>query len=171
MTRLSVFQFADQSVTWIWTYHQILLDGRSAILVLEDVFACYAALGSGRSVILPDRRPFADFIAWQRETSAAQESEDRSFWQRLVAKDEIDSVLSIKRAPSSNDFHQVKIPLEIDGALVSGLRDFAARTGLPLRTIIEGAWAVLLSRYYRSESVTFGTIGSVAAVRWKARRT
>ena len=42
----------------------------------------------------------------------------------------------------------------------SDLAATAAASGLTLKTIIFGAWGLLLARYYRSSSVTFGTIRS-----------
>jgi amino acid adenylation domain-containing protein len=158
LTRISVFQFPDQSVTWIWTFHEILMDGRSAVLVLEDFFACYEALCSGHPVVLPERRPFSDLIAWQQERLEAREASDRSFWQQLVPDGEIDPVLSIKRTSSAPDFRQAKMAVNLDEAMETGLRRFAEESGLTLKTMVQGTWALLMSRYYRSASVTFGTI-------------
>jgi len=126
--------------------------------VLEDVFACYEALGAGGTVVLTERRPFSDFIAWQQERSIADESAERSFWQQLISNGEIDPVLSIKRAPASSDFHRATISLDLNDATATGVRDFAASSGLSIKTMVQGAWSLLLSRYYRSASVTFGTI-------------
>jgi amino acid adenylation domain-containing protein/FkbM family methyltransferase len=40
----------------------------------------------------------------------------------------------------------------------SSLRDLARRHGLELRSLLVGAWAILLSRYSREERVRFGTV-------------
>ena len=67
LMRVTVLRFADNVVTWVWTFHHILLDGRSFFLVLEDFFACYEAVCAGRSVVLPERRHFSEFVSWQHD--------------------------------------------------------------------------------------------------------
>jgi amino acid adenylation domain-containing protein len=167
LTRISAFRFSDRSVAWIWTFHQILMDGRSALLVLEDFFACYESLCAGRPVLLPDRRPFSEFVDWHEMWTEEHATTDRAFWDRLITNHEIDSMLSVKRSQAAADSAQHKLAFRPDGTAQAALIRWSESSGLSLKTIILGAWGVLLSRYYRSSSVTFGTLrfcrkGSIA---------
>ena len=156
--RFAVLRFADQSVSWVWTFHAVLMDTRSAVLALEDFFAGYESLATGREVSLPKPVPFFEFIAWQRDRAAAHEESARAFFRKLVADDEIDSHLSIKQAHASQDYRQETIAFAPDDATQAALARRVEETGLTLKTLVQGAWALLLSRYYRTTSVTFGTI-------------
>ena len=156
--RFAVFRFGDQSVTWVWTFHAIVMDTRSAVLALEDFFTCYESLEPGRDVFLPKRVPFSEFIAWQHDWAATHEESARAFFRELVDDDEIDAHLSIKRAHAPQDYRQEKIAFAPDDATRTTLARQAAETGITLKTLVHGAWALLLSRYYRTPSVTFGAI-------------
>jgi amino acid adenylation domain-containing protein len=158
LTRISAFRFAGHAVAWIWTFHQILLDGRSARLVLEDFFACYEALAAGRPVLLPERRPFSELVSWHETQPARRGANDRAFWERLVTRDEIDSKLLLERPQAAADPAQEKLAVGLDAAARTALVSWASACGLSLKTVVLGAWGLLLSRYYRSSSVTFGTI-------------
>jgi len=158
LMRVAVIRFADNLVTWVWTFHHILMDGRSYLLVLEDFFACYEALCAGRPVALPERKPFADFISWHQEWMASHHKSAGAYWQKLFANDDADSVLSIARTSATTDHRQEKIVLGLETSTVESLYRLAKDHDLTVHAVVQGTWALLLSRYYRSQSVTFATI-------------
>jgi len=155
LMRVTVLRFADDSVTWVWTFHHILMDGRSFVLVLDDFFACYEALCAGNAVTLPERKHFSAFIAWYESWLASRQNSAGSYWQQLFLNDDTDSVLSITRTTTVLEGRQetlrLKIKPETNERLQRLVRDFEL-TG---NTVVQGVWALLLSRYYRSQSVTF----------------
>ena len=158
LMRVTVLRFSDDAVTWVWTFHHILLDGRSFMLVLEDFFACYEAACAGKTATLPERTPFSKFISWHQKWLASQQASMGTFWRQLFTDDQTHSALSISQTSSPADHRQGKIMLEVPAGTTEGLRRVAKEFDLTINTIIQGAWALLLSRYYRSKSVTFATI-------------
>jgi len=72
LMRVTIIRFAGDLITWVWTFHHILMDGHSLLLVLEDFFACYEAFCAGRTMVLPERKPFAKFIAWHQSWMASR---------------------------------------------------------------------------------------------------
>ncbi|MGB4548868.1 MAG: condensation domain-containing protein, partial [Syntrophales bacterium] len=66
LMRLAVFRSDQPEVKCVWTFHHILLDGRSFPLVLEEVFNLYDALRAGKDLTLPNARPYRDYIEWLR---------------------------------------------------------------------------------------------------------
>jgi len=158
LMRITVIRFADNSVTWVWTFHHILMDGRSFLLVLEDFFASYESSCAKREVALPERKHFAEFISWHQSWLESHRQSAGSFWRELFAKDEADSILSISRTSTQGDHRQEKIKLKIEAATTESLHRLARDFDLTVNTIIQGTWALLVSRYYRSKSVTFATI-------------
>ncbi|MGH9761865.1 MAG: amino acid adenylation domain-containing protein, partial [Blastocatellia bacterium] len=64
LMRLLLMKIAEGKYRILWSYHHSLLDGWSIPSVLEEVFACYEAYRSGSNPVLPERRPFKDYIFW-----------------------------------------------------------------------------------------------------------
>lgn len=158
LMRVTVIRFAEDFVAWIWTFHHILMDGRSFMLVLDDFFACYDAAAAGMSIALPERTPFSEFIFWHQSWLAANRDAARIFWRQLFIDDPTHSALSISQTAAPTDHHQAKMKLEADPGITESLHRVAKEFDLTVNTIIQGTWALLLSRYYRSKSVTFATI-------------
>ena len=61
-----------------------------------------------------------------------------------------------QRAGSARATRQLQLSIE----LTDGLRGAAMRHELTLNTLIQGAWAILLSTYAGSEDVVFGAVTS-----------
>ena len=158
LMRVTVIRFADDLATWVWTFHHILLDGRSFMLVLDDFFQCYEAACAGKSVVLPERTPFSEFVTWHQNWLATHREEAAFFWREIFTNDETQAALSISRTSSPLDHRQAKIVLATEPGLTEKLQRFAQEFDLTSNTVVQGIWALLLSRYYRSRSVTFATI-------------
>ena len=79
LLRLSLFILNDDTCQLVTTSHQLLLDGWSAAIVLQEVSALYQAYARAESLSLPKRRPFRDYINWLRAQNL-QEAEQ--FWRR-----------------------------------------------------------------------------------------
>jgi len=58
--RLALFRMTTDPHVLVWTFHHILLDGRSVGHVLQEVLTLYDVPGSK----LPNRRPFHEHVAW-----------------------------------------------------------------------------------------------------------
>jgi len=86
LMRITVIRFADNSVTWVWTFHHILMDGRSFLLVLEDFFASYESSCAKREVALPERKHFAEFISWHQSWLESHRQSAGSFWRELFCE-------------------------------------------------------------------------------------
>ncbi|MFD4668659.1 amino acid adenylation domain-containing protein [Lentzea sp. NPDC058450] len=136
-----------------WTFHHVLLDGWSTFQVLTDVLTCYAAFRAGHEPALPVRRPFGDHLRW---LSTQDPGEAEAHWRQVLRGFEAPTPLPVDRptepghATRSAAWTTVTLP----GA---ALRDFAQRNGLTLNALVQGAWALLLSRYSGQTDVCFGS--------------
>ncbi|MFH8609681.1 non-ribosomal peptide synthase/polyketide synthase [Streptomyces sp. NPDC018029] len=156
LMRLTLIRLAADRVRLVWTFHHVLLDGWSAAQVFEEVCERYAALTAGHRPQLPDRRPFADYLRWLSEQDADR-AED--YWRTTLAGFQAPTELPRDRRPAeahrASSSGSVRMAL---GADVSArLRETAQGAGLTLNTVVQGAWALLLSRYGGGEDVVFGT--------------
>ncbi|HWO61879.1 MAG TPA: amino acid adenylation domain-containing protein, partial [Umezawaea sp.] len=153
LMRLVLARESDTAVRVGWTFHHVLLDGWSTFQVLTDVFACYAAFSVDREPLVTERRPFGDYLGWLAEQDP-REAEDH--WRRVLAGFGAPTPLPHDRpaeqghATRSAEWTTVTLP-------GGGLRDFAQRNGLTLNALVQGAWALLLSRYSGQGDVCFGS--------------
>jgi NRPS condensation-like uncharacterized protein len=67
LMRLTLVASGERNYRLLWTFHHILLDGRSCTMLLREVFTVYEALRDDRSVEITQPRPYRDYIHWYRE--------------------------------------------------------------------------------------------------------
>ena len=150
LMRLAIVPLGGDRVRLTWTSHHIMLDGWSLGQVFEEVCGQY---GGQVSTV---RRPFRDYLSWLavRDNSAAE-----TFWREALAGFETPTPLPYDRQPAqahqARSGQQVKVSLSEEDSL--RLREFAQRNGLTVNTVVQGAWALLLSRQSGEPDVVFGT--------------
>src|SRR5215210_9063814 len=82
LVRLTLVRTGEASWELIWSFHHLILDGWSLLLLLREVFSVYAGLCRGRKPALGKALPYKDFITWQaRQDGAAAER----FWRQSLA--------------------------------------------------------------------------------------
>ncbi|WP_412080833.1 non-ribosomal peptide synthase/polyketide synthase [Streptomyces sp. SCL15-4] len=156
LMRLTLIRLSPDRVRLVWTFHHVLLDGWSAAQVFDEVCERYAALTSGRRPHTPERRPFADYLRWLsgRDTGRAER-----YWRTTLAGFQAPTELPRDRRPDgahrASSSGSVRMTLGPD--VSARLRETAQRAGLTLNTVLQGAWALLLSRYGGGTDVVFGT--------------
>ena len=62
LLRLSLFRLDESQFCFVWTFHHILVDGRSRLLLLQEAFSRYEASKQGYPLELPPPRPYFDYI-------------------------------------------------------------------------------------------------------------
>jgi amino acid adenylation domain-containing protein len=147
LMRIKLVRLGDAEWHLVWTWHHIILDAWSVPIVLEELFALY----EGRSDLEPIR-PYKDFVAWQRSRDL---TEAQAFWRKTLDGVQEPTPLGID-VPSANSGYALEF-LEIPDAEVDALRETARQSRLTINTLVQGAWALLLSRYSGRDDVLFGT--------------
>ncbi|SMD26149.1 non-ribosomal peptide synthetase [Kibdelosporangium aridum] len=145
---LAITQLPGNEVDLVWTSHHMLLDGWSNAQVFTEVIERYA--GQYTPV---HRRPFRDYLEWlsNQDTEAA----DRH-WREVLAGFESPTPLPFDRPPAAS--HQSESCAAVSLAVPSDrLLEISRRRGLTVNTLVQGAWALLLSRYSRERDIVFGT--------------
>ncbi|MBY8883645.1 non-ribosomal peptide synthase/polyketide synthase [Streptomyces sp. PTM05] len=156
LMRIALVRLGPDAVRVVWTFHHVLLDGWSVFHVLADVMAAHAALTRGEQPDLPDRRPFADYAAWLAARDAA---EARDHWRGVLADLATSTALPYDRRPAQDAPARSGTWLSrlLTEAETDRLQEFARRHRLTLNTLVQGAWALLLSRWSGGSQVCFGT--------------
>ena len=159
LMRLSLIQLADAFYNFTWSNHHLLLDGWSTASVFKEVFAYYQTFTSDREISLETIRPYRDYIVWLQQQNLSQAE---TFWRQTLKGFTTPTQLSISQGSSlltQTDSHNER-ELKLSRSTTAGLRSVAKQHQLTLNTIVQGAWALLLSRYSGQEDVVFGAVTS-----------
>ncbi|MFF6835879.1 amino acid adenylation domain-containing protein [Streptomyces sp. NPDC012438] len=148
--RLSLVVLAPDRAELVMTAHHALFDGWSTPLLVRDLLLLHGSRGDPKD--LPATRDYADFLAWRARRDPAES--DRA-WAAELAGLEEPTLL----APGSGDtggdgLDEVEVALPAD--LARALSDTAARTGVTVNTLVQGAWALLLGGLTNRRDVVFG---------------
>jgi natural product biosynthesis luciferase-like monooxygenase protein/amino acid adenylation domain-containing protein len=158
LMRLAVFRHDGGEWRFLWTFHHLLLDGRSVVMLLNEVFALYEALSRGASIELPAMPSYGDFVAWLQQQDPAQAE---SFWRSMLKGFAAPTPLVVGRnAGGGEESIQIRgeQQIHLPEAATAALKSFAKENKLTLNTMVQGAWALLLSRYSGEEDVLFGAV-------------
>jgi non-ribosomal peptide synthase protein (TIGR01720 family) len=151
--RFALRQVAPDQWRFLWSVPALLLDGWSWPLVFHDVSASYAALCAGDAVDLEPVRPYRDYVAWLdgRSDNAAQE-----FWRDNLAGFDAPTLLpaDAPEAPVGDPYAKHVTPLA--AAASSALSAAARSLRITTSSLVQAAWAVVLSRESRATDVVFG---------------
>ncbi|WP_329082496.1 non-ribosomal peptide synthetase [Streptosporangium sp. NBC_01469] len=155
LLRLTVVRFTGDRTMVLWTFHHLLLDGWSAQLVMKEVFVLYRTSGDGSDVRLADPVPYARFIEWLGEQSTEQAEE---FWRARLGSFTDPTDLGIGGPTGKHGFDDVEFRLDAEASVALG--EFARAHRVTMNTVVQGAWALLLSRYSGSDDIVHGSIVS-----------
>jgi surfactin family lipopeptide synthetase C len=156
LMRFILIQIADHEYYFVWSFHHILLDGWSVPIILKKVFNYYDAIQQGKELHIEQERPYRDYITWlqQRDISG-----DKEFWQRTL-KGFTEPVILANGRPSEDSIGLERCDTESVSLSVTetdSLQRFARGRQLTVNTIMQGAWALLLSRHADREDIVYGT--------------
>ncbi|MEU4039405.1 non-ribosomal peptide synthase/polyketide synthase [Streptomyces collinus] len=156
LTRITLAALPGDEILLLWSSHHLILDGWSTGQLLTEVCESYAALTGGREAPVPVRRPFADFVRWLHDQD---EQAAEAHWAGALAGFPARTPLPYDRTPA--EAHRARAAATahryLDERISARLRETAARAGLTVNTVIEGAWALLLARHSGRDDVVFGT--------------
>lgn len=153
LMRIELAQLADDRCALLVTYHHVVLDGWSMPLLLGELVACYRE-ACGESVApLPDPRPFGqhvDFLA------TLDLDATRTFWRARLAgfTEPVTLMGDLERgsvAPRGHRHDECEHTLTAE--MTATLRN---QRHVTMSTLVQAAWAVLLSRWSGQSDVLFG---------------
>ena len=154
LMRLHLIRCSDDSYYFIWSKHHLILDGWSTALVLKEVVETYQALLKSENLALVLGTSFGDYIGWlqQQDLSTA-----KAFWQQSLKGVTAPTPLINLNVESSNQLEKYdERVIRLSQTTTAALQSFARQNQLTLSTIIQGAWALLLSRYSGETDVVYG---------------
>lgn len=158
ISRFKLIQLQDNTHQFIWSFHHVLADGWSIPIIWQEVLTCYQANCRQTAPTLLPLRPYRDYIAWLKNQDTAK---TETFWRSQLQGLSQATPLPAARttSPSSPQPYRQRGKTLAPG-LYASLQAFARQHRLTLNTLIQGAWALLLSHYSQQTEVTYGSVVS-----------
>ncbi len=172
LMRFSLFQLQPHRHQFIWTFHHLLMDGWCNGLLIKEVLVAYESIKANKQPVFTPATPYRNYIDWLQKRSFTSSDE---YWQNILAGHNDPTSLKIGEQKSTSDTHQnreassdgrmirtgekvdyAELETTFDKLLSNRLQTFARTSRLTLNTLIQGAWAVILSRYADTDDVVFG---------------
>ncbi len=157
LIRPLLIRTSDDATCFIWTHHHLLMDGWCIALIFEEVFTRYRDLRGNRQSMYSPARPYRNYLAWLREQdldAAAQ------YWRTALAGFTDPTPLPVSQPSSGGESADAmdfgKQSIQLSASLTATLVDLTQRWQVTLNTLMQGAWALLLSGYSGERDVLFG---------------
>ncbi|HEV2799876.1 MAG TPA: condensation domain-containing protein, partial [Pyrinomonadaceae bacterium] len=151
--RLALFRIEDGAYRVVFTHHHVILDGWSIAVLLDEVLAAYGAYASGTDPRLPEPRPYRDYIEW---IAAKDQGAAEAFWRKRLANFKEPTLIKLPQTTKPVEGNKEELRLTLPDELSGRLSELSRRAQVTLNTIVQGAWALLLSRYTGKSSLLFG---------------
>ena len=156
LLRFTLVRLQEQRYYFQQSHHHLILDGWSQPLLLKEVLTLYQAFCQGSAPALPAVPTYSHYIDWLRQQDNEQAEH---FWRHYLRGFATPIRLAIDTHPGEESHGQVQQSelLQLTESTSTALRQLARQEHLTLNTIIQGIWALLLSRYSGSDDIIFGT--------------
>ncbi|WP_437811924.1 amino acid adenylation domain-containing protein [Sorangium sp. So ce1078] len=158
LMRIRLIRLKDDTYRIVRSFHHILTDDWCFSVMMMECLSYYEALSEGRSLELPQPRPYRDYIAWlaRQDLSAAER-----FWREELRGFAEPTPLGVERASPDGAAPLAGAGVsdelvELPPAMTEVLLRLSHQHGLTPNTLVQGAWALLLSRYSGQRDVVFG---------------
>lgn len=155
LMRMTLIRLTGDTWRLIWTFHHLLIDGWSMVIVLDEVHRLYRAATTGRLLKLPKVRPWRDYIA---ALQARDTSTDEPFWRNYLSGFKVRNVL--QTAAVHGDYTESSVLMteqQLSVDITGRLTDIARELRVTLSTLVHGAWALLLHHYCDECDLVFGS--------------
>jgi amino acid adenylation domain-containing protein len=165
LMRLALIRLGPETYEVMWTHHHILMDGWCLPILLKEVLTSYYALRSGQEPANNFPAPYRHYIAWlQQQNSSDMEQFWRVTLKGFAAPTLLGDDSQAEESDGAADYGE--FTLTIPASTTAAARACAKRCHVTENTLVQGAWALLLSRYCGETDVIFGTTvsGRAAAI-------
>ncbi|PUZ30106.1 non-ribosomal peptide synthase domain TIGR01720/amino acid adenylation domain-containing protein [Chitinophaga costaii] len=159
--RITLMYMPGGGVKMVWTNHHLILDGWSLMVLLQELLALYHATTG--SVVTPQDE-YRELITSLQHMPDVQVMMQWSEWLCGLQQPTLLPFIT-SSAASNTVFGNTTAHFHITPERGAVLQVYARKHHLTVNTLMQGAWAYLLSRYNGQKNVVFGTTVSGRSVR------
>jgi amino acid adenylation domain-containing protein/non-ribosomal peptide synthase protein (TIGR01720 family) len=152
--RLALVRLAGNRWKFLWSLPALFLDGWSWPLVFGDASRIYESLTKNIKLQLPSAPPYRNYLQWlQRQSFEAS----RKFWSEMFRDFRQPTVLQVRQTDTAREERFAKHRMAMSPDSAEALHAAARRLQVTPNSLVQGAWALLLSRQSKSAEVVFGS--------------
>ncbi|MDF0674712.1 MAG: amino acid adenylation domain-containing protein [Nitrospira sp.] len=154
LMRLCIIRMREQLWCIVWSLHHAILDGWCQALLLKEVLETYYLLRSGQVPRKHSTSSYRNYIQWllRQDMTAAE-----AFWRQFLHSFHTPTRLIYSTKPVRPlDRRYGEHRVEFSQGRTAGIHRLAQSLHVTVNTVIQGAWAILLSRYSGEQDVLFG---------------
>ncbi|ERI05707.1 condensation domain-containing protein [Aneurinibacillus aneurinilyticus] len=157
LMRVAVMKEADKEYRVVWTHHHILLDGWSVSLLLNELFTVYVKMAGGEALDFPKPPPYKKYIEWIKRQD---KNKAEQFWRKELKGFTAPTQLFLERKDRGKEKGYGESVCHLSEEKTQQLQTWVRNHQLTLNTLLQGAWAYLLSRYSGENDIIFGVTSS-----------
>lgn len=153
LSHIHLIKKDEESYYLLWECHHLLLDGWSSTIILRDACALYDALCTGIPATLPAIPSYKTYSNWLKNLSL---DEAGAFWAQTFKNFAAAPLLQQHSGHSKINTPAVHTS-HFSVGTSGDLKKLARTYKVTLNTLFQGIWAMVLSKCFDAEDVTFGT--------------
>ncbi|MCH9648354.1 MAG: hypothetical protein K0U98_08950 [Deltaproteobacteria bacterium] len=156
LLRLTLLRRSQTSYWLLWSVTHLVVDAWCSSVVLDEVVRCYEAQRTGKDLPLPPAPSYGQYVRWIK---SQDDDASQPYWREQLRGFHEPSHLQDRAASDSwpgTACGYFRVGLSLEAVDTSALRELARAHQLTLNTVVQGAWALLLSFASGSDDVVFG---------------
>jgi len=161
LLRITIIRTDSNTFHQVRSHHHMLLDGWSGPIIFGEYRKVYEALRRGKEPELSETRPYGDYIRWL-ESQSLDDAE--AYWRKKLKGFSRPTPLP----EHSGNFHSRfrgrdrfdQRSVNLSKQATSAIDDIVRKHCITHNVLLQGAWALVLSRYSGMDDVCFGTLVS-----------
>lgn len=159
LMRLTLIKHSQDKYTLIWSHHHILMDGWCIGIILGDFMALYQAHKNNTANTLAPPPRYSNYIKW---LELADRQQAKSYWQTKLQTQTQLTTLTQQHDDTTDTIGRAKneIITTLPASLCQNIYDIANQWQVTVGSLMQAAWAALLSHYNDREEIAFATLVS-----------
>jgi amino acid adenylation domain-containing protein len=157
LMRLTVLFEGNDTYTFVWSHHHILMDGWCINILIREFFQLYHHLSSNTRPVLTKAYPYSAYIKWLEQVD---EKKAIQYWADYLAGYQSASPLQGDVVVQPHNYDAKELFLVIDGPLRQAAKNLCESAGVTENILIQAVWGVLLCKYNNTTDVVFGSVVS-----------
>lgn len=156
--RVTVLYLGGDRRQVVFTYSHAILDSCYASIV-KEVFDVYAATARGEPPLFEARPAYREHIAWLQKHLPSNAAAAEAYWRASLAGFQTPTNLEALRVPASQAHPaagHATHALALSPACTGKLHALCKQTSLRTSSIVEAAWALVLSAFSAQDDVVYG---------------
>jgi len=155
LTRFILIKSAPSSFRLLWTFHHILMDGWSYPVLIGEVLRAYTSITGGVTPAFENPVPYKSYISWLNKQDKISAE---AFWRKELSG--FSAPAHIKGHAASKDETESIGSQEgikfFSEEFTTRLIEFARKNQVTLSTLIQAAWALVISSYSGEKDIIYG---------------